>query len=120
MFAKLDNGSALCLATYGDIQKGAIVPPVNELWAQVVECDTWGEVPVEYTPEFKRIESLKKSVRSERDSLLASTDWIVTKSLEAGVAVPTEYSTYRQALRDITDQSGFPEDVVWPTHPEEV
>ena len=39
MFALLNSGCAKCLAAYKDIQQGAIVPPVNELWAQVEE---WG------------------------------------------------------------------------------
>lgn len=29
-----------------------------------------------------------------------------------------EYRDYRQALLDITDQAGFPDNVVWPTKPE--
>lgn len=37
MFALLNIGSAKCLVAYKDIQQGAIVPPVNELWSQVEE-----------------------------------------------------------------------------------
>src|SRR5690554_3458898 len=68
MFAKLDNGSALCLAAYGDIQKGAIVPPVNELWAQVVECDVWGEVPSDIEQRRERQRQMLKMERIERVS----------------------------------------------------
>ena len=41
-------------------------------------------------------------LRNLRNELLSESDWIVTKSLEAGVAVPDEWKTYRQELRDIT------------------
>ena len=41
-------------------------------------------------------------LRNLRNELLDESDWIVTKSLEAGVAVPDEWKTYRQELRDIT------------------
>ena len=46
--------------------------------------------------------------RGERDKRLASCDWVVTKSLEAGGAVPSEWSTYRTALRDITTHANWP------------
>jgi hypothetical protein len=56
-------------------------------------------------------------VRSERDSLLQETDWIVIKSYERGENIPAEWELYRQALRDITEQAGFPYSVEWPTKP---
>jgi hypothetical protein len=59
-----------------------------------------------------------KSVRAERDRLLAETDWIVVMNAEKGTPVPTEWATYRQALRDITNQQGFPHTINWPTKPE--
>ena len=53
-------------------------------------------------------------VRGKRDSRLAETDWWVLPD-----RTPTqEQIEYRAALRDITQQSGFPHDVVWPTKPE--
>ena len=54
------------------------------------------------------------SVRSERDALLAQSDW--TQVADAPVDA-TAWATYRQALRDITDQAGFPNDINWPTQP---
>ena len=41
-------------------------------------------------------------LRNLRNKLLNESDWIVSKSLEAGVVVPDEWKTYRQELRDIT------------------
>lgn len=58
-----------------------------------------------------------RDVRAERDRRLAACDWVVAKALESGGAVPPEWSAYRTALRDLTGQLGFPENVTWPTKP---
>lgn len=55
-------------------------------------------------------------VRAQRDSFLASTDWRVTRAIEAAAAVPTAWVTYRQSLRDITLQPD-PFNITWPTPP---
>ena len=57
-------------------------------------------------------------VQKNRDTLLDESDWIVVKSLEAGVAVPSNWVTYRQALRDVPAQEGYPDTITWPTKPE--
>lgn len=57
------------------------------------------------------------NVRAYRGQLLAETDWVVAKSYEAGEPVPEAWVSYRQALRDITEQAGFPHEVTWPTKP---
>jgi hypothetical protein len=65
-----------------------------------------------------------ENIRLRRDDLLAASDWIVTKAIEQnaqdglGVQIPVVWLTYRQALRDIPDQQGFPFNVTWPTPPE--
>lgn len=53
-------------------------------------------------------------VRKERDRKLAETDWMALSD----VTMSAEMTTYRQALRDITAQAGFPHSVTWPTKPE--
>ena len=55
-----------------------------------------------------------KSVRDERDRKLAETDWMALSD----VTMSAEMTTYRQALRDITAQAGFPHSITWPTKPE--
>lgn len=59
-------------------------------------------------------------VRAQRDKLLAETDW--TQVLDAPISAESReaFRVYRQALRDITEQAGFPADVVWPEMPEAV
>lgn len=55
------------------------------------------------------------NVRAQRDALLAETDWVIVKSVESGEPIPTNIRDYRQALRDITSQTGFPLEVNWPS-----
>jgi hypothetical protein len=44
---------------------------------------------------------------------------MVIKSAETGIALATEWATYRQALRDITTHANFPnlEEADWPVAP---
>ena len=56
------------------------------------------------------------AVRAERDRLIAATDWTV---LGDAKTVKADWKTYRQALRDVPEQAGFPYAVVWPTPPVE-
>jgi hypothetical protein len=60
-----------------------------------------------------------ESVRTQRDKLLAESDWMVIRSAETGVALDSNWATYRQALRDITDHVNFPylTDEDWPVAP---
>jgi len=58
-----------------------------------------------------------KSVRSTRDSKLAESDWRVIKAAETATTLDAAWATYRQALRDVTAQSGFPWTITWPDAP---
>jgi hypothetical protein len=55
-----------------------------------------------------------ESVRSERDQKLKDTDWMGMSD----VTMSAEYATYRQALRDVPLQEGFPNTITWPAEPE--
>ena len=52
-------------------------------------------------------------MRSQRDSLLSQTDWRFRSDMTTSQA----WIDYCQALRDIPQQVGFPENVVWPAEP---
>jgi len=58
-----------------------------------------------------------KTARDSRDNLLSECDWVIVMSLEAGRAIPAEWATYRQALRDLPQQAGFPVTINWPVKP---
>jgi hypothetical protein len=56
----------------------------------------------------------ERRVRADRDGRLASTDW--TQVADAPVD-QAAWAVYRQALRDIPQQAGFPYTVTWPQEP---
>ena len=62
-------------------------------------------------------EAAVDSARAKRDRLLAESDWVTIRATDTSNPVPDDWQTYRQALRDITEQSGFPDNVEWPTAP---
>ena len=58
--------------------------------------------------------ALATEARSKRNTLLAASDW--TQVADAPVD-QAAWATYRQELRDITSQEGFPEAITWPVAP---
>lgn len=52
-------------------------------------------------------------VREKRNSLIVETDYLALSDN----TMTSEMQTYRQALRDVPSQSGFPTNVTWPTKP---
>jgi hypothetical protein len=57
-----------------------------------------------------------QAIRAERDTKLMVSDW--TQLSDVPQTVKDRYVSYRQALRDVPSQSGFPTEVTWPTKPE--
>lgn len=54
-----------------------------------------------------------ENMRQFRNEKLAETDWTASSDVTMSDAM----KTYRQALRDVPEQSGFPTDINWPTKP---
>jgi hypothetical protein len=88
----------------------------------MAEWDFSGPMPhlrakVLSTNEQAEIEGRK--VRRRREQLLQDSDWTDTVSAPGrlGQVLYDQWQTYRQALRDVTEQAGFPFEVVWPTPP---
>jgi hypothetical protein len=81
----------------------------EDVWVQ-----SWDIVPL--TPEEveERLAGQSESIRIKRNQLLTDSDW--TQVLDAPVNQPS-WASYRQTLRDITTQEGFPWSVEWPTQP---
>ena len=77
----------------------------------------WSQMKTAEQLETERLEQATESVRNQRNRLLTETDWVVVKHNELGTPIPQEWLDYRQELRDITAQSGFPDNVEWPTVP---
>ena len=60
---------------------------------------------------------LAASARHKRDRLIAATDYLVTPDYPIEPDRLAKIKIYRQALRDIPEQSGFPRSITWPAKP---
>jgi hypothetical protein len=67
-----------------------------------------------WTVEQLPLDQAEGNVRSKRDRLLEASDW--TQVADAPVD-QAAWAAYRQELRDIPAQPGFPFSVTWPTEP---
>lgn len=83
---------------------------IGGVWTQV-----WTVVPASQAEIDARLAAKAQSVRADRDRRLRDSDW--TQFGDATVDTAA-WATYRQALRDVPAQPGFPLDVTWPTPPD--
>jgi hypothetical protein len=83
---------------------------------EVIETKQWRKFTAE---EQAEIEAQKaKQVRSERNAKLTETDWTQVDDTPLDNVAKSAWANYRQALRDLPDQAGFPFNVTWPAQPE--
>jgi len=68
-----------------------------------------------YDPDALALEREAEEIRTQRDALLKESDWAVLPDAPVGDA--QVWRDYRQALRDVPQQVGFPQEVVWPSKP---
>ena len=96
-----DNDGFICQAVKHDYISGN--------FTEINECPDW-KIQLE-----KEILSL--DVRLERNKLLSNTDHLIQEDYPISDEKKQEIKVYRQALRDIPQQDGFPENIVWPDKP---
>ena len=60
--------------------------------------------------------ALALDAKIKRNRILYETDW--TQMPDVPLANKAAWATYRQELRDITKQTGYPAEIVWPTPPQ--
>jgi len=65
-------------------------------------------------PDFQEsaVTATATQVRAQRDALLAASD-----TMALADRITDKWRTYRQSLRDIPAQSGFPTNITWPVEP---
>ena len=80
----------------------------------VDQGDYYEAVPV---PE-PTVQELASMVRSQRDAKLSDTDYLVVPDYPISPEDLEAVKVYRQALRDIPEQSGFPKNAQWPVEPQ--
>jgi hypothetical protein len=89
-----------------------------------------GNIRAELTPEEvaeyeanqlsaadKQITNLIAITRDQRNTLLAQSDWTRMDDNGLSISDKESWATYRQALRDLPDQEGFPSEVEFPNAP---
>jgi len=102
----------------------AVTDPVGEQPADttlVVNKNVTDDLVAEWMPTADYQELLHNRafagyVRNQRTLLLQQSDW--TQGKDISDEVSGQWTTYRQALRDITSQAGFPQTINWPQKPE--
>jgi len=86
----------------------------NEWVPPVVKPDDnaeWDEENLEWIPGDV---VLARNARSQRDALLSQSDWTQVPDAPVDQAA---WADYRQALRDVPQQAGFPTEITWPVKP---
>lgn len=63
-------------------------------------------------------EDRAKAAREKRDRLLAETDFLLMPDYPISEEALEELKVYRQSLRDVPEQTGFPNTIKWPSKPE--
>lgn len=67
------------------------------------------------TPQVQETRPAPDVIRGRRNFLLAETDWTQLPDAKLTEQELAKWSAYRQALRDVPQQAGFPDTVVWPS-----
>lgn len=110
--------SEVALAKYDVYSVAQVTPPEVNALTQRHEQTTPVQVDGKWTQVWRVVDlpedQAATNVRAERDRRLADTDW--TQVLDAPVD-RTAWAAYRQQLRNVPQQEGFPFNVVWPTQP---
>ena len=68
--------------------------------------------------EAEIAEQKANAARAQRDRLLLQTDYLVSGDYPISDSDLAAVKSYRQALRDVPEQEGFPDSVVWPELPQ--
>lgn len=102
-----------------DLATGDLIPCQPEKPADTADTFyTWDAEADDWLPA-PTASKLDRDARKLRDELLAASDWTDTASAPARLGSQTyqAWQTYRQALRDITEQQTYPQTITWPQAP---
>lgn len=98
-----------CDHTQNIVELLPVFNTLSQCWEQ-----QWDVVPASQQEIDKRTAGKEAEIRSERNKLLAECDWT---QLADAPGNSLAWANYRQSLRDIPQQTGFPWEVIWPTKP---
>ena len=110
------NGSAATVtAPYGVSTRSGVEEKDGKWYTKFVAGPIFANADDEAAYKAKVDAQAAANVRSTRDSKLAECDW--TQANDSPLKAASAWTTYRQSLRDVPAQSGFPHTVNWPTKP---
>ena len=102
------------VATYG----GFVAPdPGGSTGYWVVDAEAETVTNNQDQADADALASSWASLRSERDALLVSSDWTQYNDSPLSDEAKAEWATYRQALRDLPENTDDPTNPTWPTSP---
>ena len=94
------------------------VSPLDAGLSEKIEVSIDGEVATGVFIDDPNITGVAEEyARSTRNDLLQTSDWTQMPDSPLTSTKKAEWSTYRQELRDVPEQSGFPDDITWPAEP---
>ena len=70
--------------------------------------------PAPYVDPVPDLDAMATEARDQRDAVMRETDWMVLPDSPLSADDHEKVLAYRQALRDVPIQAGFPVDIVWP------
>lgn len=118
--------SRVDLAPYGAaVVHPAVQPSVDVTSQRLVEGEpefsdgawrqTWKVAPLSAAEIAAQVEQRAAAARQKRNQLLAESDF---SQLTDAPVDREAWATYRQLLRDVTTQAGFPDVIDWPQKPD--
>lgn len=78
---------------------------------------TWDIVELTSDEKLQATINRAETIRGERDYRLFRSDWTQMPDVQLNDEQKAAWLVYRQYLRDVPDQSGFPWNVIWPAQP---
>ena len=105
---------------YKEVVRNGVEQDSNNFWVQKwIEKDMFSdnddETKSEQETAYQALldAAAAEAVRKDRNERLSKTDWLGLSD----VTMSTAWAAYRQALRDVPAQNGFPNSITWPTEP---
>lgn len=120
-----ENGDIQCVGTLDhhellDVHMGAGgMTAIDEEHAKAIGMhpERWRFEGRRLVPRPPNLPALALDARRRRFQLLNVTDWTTVADAPLSDAKRAEWRTYRQALRDLPEQPGFPTEIAWPKPP---
>ena len=100
-----DDGAGNTTIENWNTGKLGVKPTLASIDAQI------GDVELE-------VKMMWKKIRKERNQLLKDSDYVILADAPVDETQKQEWTTYRQALRDIPQDYDSPDEVVYPDKPE--